>query len=57
MLGLSKTLMLAYNPFVAINGNNVPSDKDMVRRSVTIYLDAQMEKPELREFKADNRKD
>jgi putative DNA primase/helicase len=56
MLGLSKTLVLAYDPFVAINGNNVPSDKDMVRRSVTTYLDAQIERPELRYFKIDNRK-
>jgi hypothetical protein len=52
VLGLSKTLVLAYDPFVAINGNNVPSDRDMMRRSVTGYLDAQMEKPERRDFKA-----
>jgi putative DNA primase/helicase len=56
VLGLSKDLTIAYNPFVVINGNNVPPDRDMKRRVVICYLDAQMERPYLREFAVDNRK-
>jgi putative DNA primase/helicase len=52
-LGTSDAVRAANTFTVLANGNNVTSAGDMVRRTIQSALDANMEKPDAREFRAD----
>ena len=52
-LGESKTLRVEPGCFVAINGNGLVLSEDLVRRFLTVALDARIENAEARTFKGD----
>jgi hypothetical protein len=52
-LGRSATVQLNPTAFVAVTGNGLLLSEDMARRFLTVELDAGMEDPEARDFRAD----
>jgi putative DNA primase/helicase len=53
ILGKSEAATILNNHCIFANGNNLSVSADMVRRTLLCSLDAQMERPEERPFKAD----
>jgi putative DNA primase/helicase len=53
ILGLSKMPEIASSSFILANGNNMRFADDMVRRTITSYIDPKMECPEAREINWD----
>jgi hypothetical protein len=52
-LGRSATVQLNPTAFVTVTGNGLALSEDMARRFLTVELDAGMEDPEARDFRAD----
>lgn len=52
VLGQSKNITIETRRFITANGNNIRVVEDVARRTVLIMLDANMERPELRQFDA-----
>ena len=53
VLGQSKTVEVPCGAFITANGNNLAIAADLTRRTMLCSLDARMERPEQRRFKAD----
>ena len=53
VLGQSKNVEVRCGAFVIANGNNLAIAADLTRRTMLCSMDAKVERPELREFKAD----
>lgn len=51
VLGQSKNVTIETRRFITANGNNIRVVEDVARRTVLVMLDANMERPELRQFK------
>lgn len=53
VLGQSKTVEVPCGAFITANGNNLAIAADLTRRTMLCSLDAKMERPEQRHFRAD----
>jgi putative DNA primase/helicase len=53
VLGMSQNNPIPNNAMILVNGNNLAIGADMTRRVILCQMDAQMERPETREFKDD----